>query len=124
MGEIRKIACGSCGSSWELLTGCGLGHGLLENVVSAFSEEMRKEILDSMTDMEIPLYDFSYHAADCEYCYRIVSVPVFTPMEKKSFIGGCPVCGHEVKLIQNMEEAVCPVCGKKALREEEMGLWD
>lgn len=124
MGEIKKIICRSCGRDWELQTGCGLLHGVLENVVSAFPEKMKKEILDSVADMEFPLYDFSYQPAYCKYCCRFVSAPVLTPMEKKPFIGGCPVCGHEIELIQNVAEAACPVCGQKTLREETAGLWD
>lgn len=124
MGEIRKITCKSCGRDWQVETGCGLRHGILENVVSSFPEKMRKGISDSVADMEFPLYDFSYQAAHCKYCCKIVSVPVFTPMGKPDFVGGCPVCGHEVALIQNVEETICPVCGENALREEETGLWD
>ena len=105
-------------------TGCGLRHGMLENVVPVFPEIMRKGIRNSMADMEFPIYDFAYQPAHCEYCSRIVSVPVFTPMGKASFFGGCPVCGHEVELIRSVEETKCPVCGENALQEEEIGLWD
>ena len=51
MGEIRKITCQSCGRNWELQTGSGLRHGLLENVISAFPENLRKKIAGSMEDM-------------------------------------------------------------------------
>ncbi|MDE5932932.1 MAG: hypothetical protein K2H40_10700 [Lachnospiraceae bacterium] len=124
MGKISKITCKSCGRDWELFTGGGMLHGMLENVVADFPKAMQEGIYKSVEDMEFPVYDFSYQPAHCEYCCTIVCVPVFTPMEKKSIIGGCPVCGHEAKLIQNVAEAVCPVCGQKALQEEETGFWD
>ena len=124
MGEIRKITCRSCGRDWQVQTGCGLQHGMLENVVSVFPKAMQKGIYMSVEDMEFPIYDFSYRPARCEYCSRIVSVPDFTPMGKTSFVGGCPVCGHDTELIQNVEETICPVCGQKTLQEEETGLWD
>lgn len=124
MGEIKKISCRACGRDWQVQTGCGLQHGMLENVVSAFPKAMQKGIYKSVEDMEFPIYDFSYRLAHCDYCCRIVSVPVFTSMEKTSFIGGCPVCGHDTELIQNIEETICPVCGQKTLQEEETGLWD
>lgn len=124
MGEIRKITCKACGKGWEIHTGSGLLHGTLENVVSAFPKMMRKGISGSVADMEFPIYDFAYQPAHCEYCCRIVSVPVFTPMEKVSFIGGCPVCGHEAELIQNIKKTVCPVCGQEMLREDTVGMWD
>lgn len=124
MGEIRKITCRSCGRDWQVQTGCGLRHGMLENIVPVFPEIMRRGIRNSVADMEFPIYDFSYQPAHCEYCCKIVSVPVFTPMEKPSFIGVCPICGHDAELIRNIEKAICPVCGGKALLEEETGLWD
>ena len=124
MGEIRKITCQSCGRNWELQTGSGLRHGLLENVISAFPENLRKKIAGSMEDMEFPIYDFAYQPAHCEYCCQIVSVPVFEPMEKEAFVGGCPICGRRVKLMKSMKRNACPVCGEKALRDEEIGIWD
>ncbi len=124
MGEIRKITCQACGRNWELRTGSGLRHGLLENAVSAFSENFRKKILSSMVETEFPIYDFTYQPAHCGYCCQIVSVPVLTPMEKEAFTGGCPICGRRVKLMKNITGSTCPVCGEKALFEEETGIWD
>ena len=104
MGEIRKITCQSCGRNWELQTGSGLRHGLLENVISAFPENLRKKIAGSMEDMEFPIYDFAYQPAHCEETG--------------------PICGRRVKLMKSMKRNACPVCGEKALLEEETGMWD
>lgn len=124
MGEIRKITCQSCGRDWEINTGSGLQYGQLENAVSVFPDNQQRRILRSMKDMEFPIYDFAYQPACCEYCCQIVSVPVFTPMEKEPVVGRCPVCGRRVKPMKSVGKNVCPVCGNKALLEEETGIWD
>ncbi len=124
MGEIRKITCESCGRDWQLQTGCGLQHGMLKNIVPLFSENLQKGIYHSMSEMEFPIYDFVYQPAYCEYCCQLVSIPVFTPMGKPALVGGCPVCGRQTEPMQDAEQTACPVCGEKALRDEEIGIWD
>lgn len=124
MGEIRTITCKSCGREWELQTGSGLQYGRIEKAASVFPENLQRGILKSMSDMEVPIYDFAYRPAYCEYCCQLVSIPVLTPMEKQGFIGGCPICGRQAELIQSVEQTPCPVCGEKALWEEETGTWD
>lgn len=97
---------------------------MLENIVPLFPGNLQKKIFGSMSDMEFPIYDFAYRPAYCEYCCRLVSIPVFTPMEKPAIIGACPICGRSAELLQDVGQAVCPVCGEKALWEEETGIWD
>ena len=125
MGSISKITCGSCRKTWKCLNGCGLLHARLEDVIREFPEEMGREIVMQAGAEDLPLFDFAYQNAVCTECSNMVGVPVLELADgNKKHIGQCPVCGGVVQLITDLNDVCCPACGKKALKEEEAGIWD
>lgn len=46
MGKVVKIACESCKREWKCMTGCGLSHALLQDVLREFPEKMRGNIVE------------------------------------------------------------------------------
>lgn len=124
MGKIEKVACASCKREWQCMTGCGLSHALLPDVVRAFPEEIGKKVM-AETEEEFPVFEFGYRIAICGRCSNVVSVPVLKLEEKNTeYVGPCPVCGEEASLIADIVDAACPRCGKKRLWTEETGGWD
>lgn len=124
MGKMIKVACASCKREWQCLTGFGLSHALLQNVVREFPTELRDKIMEEAGE-EFPVFEFGYQISICGGCENIVSVPVLNLEDGNAeYIGPCPVCGEDVSLIADIEEAVCPVCKNKALSAEETGRWD
>lgn len=125
MGSINKITCGSCQREWECKSGCGLLHARLEDVVREFPEEMGREIISQTDGEEFPIFDFAYQSAVCTGCRSMVGVPVLTFADKnKEYVGRCPICGGAAWPAADLGDVCCPVCGKKALEEEEIGSWD
>lgn len=124
MGKMIKIACTSCKNEWECITGSGLSHALLQNAVQAFPEEIGKKVMGEIEE-EFPIFEFGYCISVCGCCAKIVNVPVLNLEDGNTeYIGPCPVCGEEVSLITDIDEAVCPVCKNKTLSAEETGRWD
>lgn len=125
MGAIVDVACKSCGSGWQCMIGCGLMHGSLQVVAGLFPENIRKEIMEQAGQEKFPLFDFSYQLSCCPQCNSIESVPVIRMRESyKAYIGNCPACGQDVRLVRNLSKAECPICQKKTLEEQETGHWD
>lgn len=125
MGSVNKITCGSCKREWQCMTGCGLLHARLEDVIREFPEETGREIAEQAGAEEFPLFDFAYRCAVCMQCRSVVGVPVLElPDQSKEYIGRCPICGGAAQPIADLQEAHCPICGKKTLEEEETGSWD
>lgn len=124
MGKMIRVACTSCKEEWECMTGSGLSHALLQNVIQEFSKETREKVMGEIGE-ELPVFEFGYRISVCSGCARIVSVPVLNLEDGNAeHIGPCPVCGEDVSLIADIEEAVCPVCKNKTLLAEETGRWD
>lgn len=125
MGSVNKITCTACGKEWQCMTGCGLSHALLKDAAKAFPEETGKEIIRQCATEEFPIFAFAYQRAVCPECHGIVSVPVLRlPDKNREYIGNCPDCMGAVVLIEDLDDAACPVCGSKTLHEEETGYWD
>ena len=125
MGTIVDVVCKSCKASWQCMTGCGLMHGALQTVADLFPEQTRKDIMGEIGQVEFPLFDFAYKLSYCPHCGSIESVPVVRMLESyKAYIGTCPVCGQETKLIRDLTRAECPACHKMTLEEHEAGHWD
>lgn len=106
------------------MTGCGLSHGLLQNVIHEFPKEIRDKIMEEAEE-EFPVFEFYYQVSVCGGCGNIVSVPVLRLGEENTeYVGPCPLCKDTVSLIANISRAACPVCENTALFAEETGRWD
>lgn len=126
MGVIRQYQCSSCRKKWELFVGHGMRHGILGRVMQTFPEDMQKDIAKEAQGGQLPLFDFQYKEAFCKDCQELVAVPVLRFMERqKIFIGKCPKCGSETKLLNLQEgsKADCPGCGG-CLEIQDTGHWD
>lgn len=124
MGEIKKVVCASCKREWQCMTGCGLSHALLQDVIREFPKETAERIMEE-TGGEVPFFTFGYRLSVCGGCGNVVSVPVLNLDEREgAYVGPCPVCKGEASLIADIDEAVCPVCKSKALEAETEGNWD
>ncbi|MCX4339808.1 MAG: hypothetical protein OSJ72_09205 [Lachnospiraceae bacterium] len=124
MGKMIKVTCTSCKGEWECMTGCGISHALLQDVVREFPQEIGDKIRKENGE-EFPIFDFGYQLSVCGDCRNAVSVPVLRFDEKDvEYMGPCPVCRGKAALVTDLEDAVCPVCGKKTLTAEETGSWD
>ncbi|MDE6389049.1 MAG: endonuclease Q family protein [Lachnospiraceae bacterium] len=125
MGRINRITCSACLREWQCRIGCGLMHACLEDVVSEFPEETGREITEQIGTEEFPVFDFAYHCSVCRECNSIVSVPILKfPDRGTEYMGRCPGCGGVTQLITDLGGMLCPVCGERALSEEEAGSWD
>lgn len=124
MGKVIKIACKSCKGEWQCLTGCGLSHALLQDVLREFPEEIREKIVEQAGEEE-PIFEFGYQAAVCGGCMSIAGVPVIRLEDGDTeYIGPCPTCGDAVSLITDINDTACPVCKNKTLKAEIAGNWD
>lgn len=125
MGAIVKVSCKSCRAQWSCRTGCGMWHGALERVAPLFPKDTENTIMKLAGDSECPMFDFGFHLAVCEGCGGVVSIPVLSfPESGVRYDGVCPDCGGVVRLIEDMQQACCPVCGKRELNALETGRWD
>lgn len=127
MGEIMKIHCNMCQAEWECWTGCGLQHGRKENIVAAFCPEEQAQVIEWLSNLPLPLYDFRYQTASCGICHKPVSVPVLRNVENDEiFVGVCPVCGNQpqMPLPESITDMACPACGSMSLEAAEAGHWD
>ncbi len=125
MGAIVKIFCTSCKAEWECQTGCGMMHGDLKQVTTLFSEKTQKEIEDCVGETMFPWFDFNYQLSYCRQCNNIDSIPYLELGESHAkFTGKCAKCGHDIQLIENIENFSCPACHKKSLITEKTGSWD
>lgn len=125
MGVIVDVVCKSCKTSWQCMIGCGLLHGTLQSVAELFPEKTKRDMMEYMGQEEFPLYDFAYELSYCEHCNSIESVPVVRiPESDKVYIGTCPVCGQEIRMIRDLSAAECPICHEATLEKHETGYWD
>ncbi len=129
MGEIIKIHCNTCRKNWEHMTGCGLQHGSIGNVIAAFKAKEQKQIIDWCQTKPIPLYDFRYQIAVCNFCKDLVNVPVLRGSDENvTFVGTCPICHGLLQTppleAEEVSDAACPSCGNTTLTIEEVGHWD
>lgn len=125
MGAMVDVVCKSCNAGWQCMRGCGLMHGSLQAVADLFPEQTRRELMEEAGQTEFPVFDFAYKLSYCPHCCSIESVPVIRmPESYKAYIGPCPVCGQESKLIRDIARTKCPVCHEMALEERETGDWD
>lgn len=122
MGQIKEYSCFKCGSRWQTHIGCGMMHGVLNNVLSGFSDEVQNRIVEDTKDEEFPYFDFNYRTASCKQCGNIVAVPVIELLEKgKTYVGACPYCGSEA---ERSETPSCPRCGSGEVQSANIGYWD
>lgn len=125
MGAIVMVSCKSCGAQWSCRTGCGMWHGDLDKVAPLFPKDTENAIRKWAAGSECPVFDFGFHLALCEGCGGVVSVPVLSfPECNARYVGACPNCEGEARLIEDLQRACCPVCGKKELNALETGRWD
>ena len=129
MGEIIKIHCSTCQKDWECMTGCGLKHGRIGNVIAAFDAKEQIQILNWCESSPIPLYDFRYQIAACNFCNDLVNVPVLRGIEDDAvFTGTCPACYRPLQEppleAEDIADTPCPSCGNMTLTAEEVGHWD
>lgn len=127
MGEIIKIYCNVCHTEWECMTGCGLQHGMKENMIASFQPKEQAQVLEWLDKIPIPLYDFRYQIASCNFCHKPVSIPVLRSIENDEiFVGVCPFCGNQLQLplSEDITDMACPMCGSTSLEADEVGHWD
>lgn len=125
MGAIIKISCESCGGEWSCRTGCGMQHGVLENVAPLFPEDIRNALMEYAGHNECPMFDFGFQLAVCGSCSGIVSIPMLKLHDGDiSYTGVCSDCGKKARPIKDMRKTHCPVCGRNTLRTLEIGRWD
>lgn len=129
MGEIMKIHCRTCRKEWECMTGCGLRHGRIENVITAFGAKEQEQIIAWCQDSPVPLYDFRYQIAVCDFCRKLVSVPVLKSIEDDQiFVGVCPVCHAQLQTspleTEDVSHIACPSCNSMTLDATGIGHWD
>lgn len=125
MGEIKDVRCGACGAKWRCMEGSGLLYGKKENIIDAFPERERPEVIAQIERSEIPAYDFNFRLTVCHHCKNVVNVPVLVTVDGEIHVGACPACGRKAKLlVSELEKTACPVCRNKALKVEEGGHWD
>ena len=125
MGATIKISCKSCGAKWQCQTGCGFLHGDLDQIAILYPENIQWEIKNCIGETTFPWFEFNYRLSYCKQCNSIVSVPQLKLGDAHTeFTGKCSKCGQETQLIENMEESDCPVCHKKSLLTEVVGMWD
>lgn len=125
MGAIVGISCESCGTEWNGWTGCGMQHGVLENVAPLFPEKIRDILMEYAEIDNCPIFDFGFQLAVCGNCTDVVSIPVLKLQGGDiSYTGVCPNCGKKARLIKDMSKTHCPVCGRNTLRASETGRWD
>lgn len=124
MGKIEKVVCASCKREWQCMTGCGLSHALLQDVLREFPEKMREKIVEEAGE-EALIFEFGYQAVVCDGCMSIVGVPVLKLEDGDTeYVGPCPICQDAVSLISDINDTTCPVCKNKTLKAETVGYWD
>lgn len=125
MGAVVKVFCESCHAEWNCNTGCGMLHGMLENVAPLFPKDVADALMQYTGGDERTAYDFGFQPAVCGHCGGIVSVPVLRlPDGGGQHVGLCPNCGKGVRPIKVMAKTHCPVCKKNTLKTLETGRWD
>lgn len=127
MGEVVRVHCLMCRKEWECMTGCGLNHGKKENIIDAFPKNEQIQITEWMKKSHIPLYDFRYQIASCDFCNSLISIPVLRGIDDNEiFVGACPTCGNKVSipLSETVSDITCPSCQNRSLMAEEVGHWD
>ena len=125
MGIIQKFECPSCGTSWEVFLGHGMGHALIEDVLNVFPADIQEKILADTREEQFPSFEFNYRPAVCWQCRKVVSVPVtYLHQSGHTYSPDCPDCGASVMIPPEGKELICPQCGKSALSAEETGRWD
>lgn len=125
MGDIVKITCASCKEEWQCMTGCGLAHARLQDVISSFPETTAREIAEAVKGELFPAFEFTYDILTCSRCESMVSVPVLRLItDDREYTGLCPVCGEKTERTTDIDVMLCPVCGKAALQEDIIGHWD
>ena len=125
MGEIMKVQCGFCGAELHCMEGSGLLYGKKENIIAAFSEVEQAEVAARIERSKVPTYDFAYRIMVCNHCKSSVIVPVLVTWDDETYVGACPTCGRNVRiLVSDMEKTVCPKCKSVALQAEPEWQWD
>lgn len=125
MGQLVKITCTFCKSEWECKTGCGILHGDLNRVAGLYPPEQCRRIRDYAETTKFPFFQFGYRLSLCPHCKHIGSVPVLKlEAEDTAYVGACEQCMQEIELIEDSRNTECPVCHRKSLEEEPVGMWD
>lgn len=127
MGSIIKISCKKCGRSWDIKTGMGMTHALLENCLDDFTSDVADKIRKNFEGQEFPHYTFMYRAAICNKCGKVISVAQLEDLDtKQKYTAACPGCGsYDVTIIDDkLSTTQCPNCGHHSLTSETSGLWD
>lgn len=111
------------------MTGCGLQHGNIGNVIAAFGAKEQEQILNWCETKPIPLYDFRYQITVCSFCNNLVSVPVLRGIDTDiTIVGTCPFCYGQLQTppleSEDVSDTACPSCGNTTLMIEEVGHWD
>lgn len=123
MGEMNKISCRSCGKSWEYRSGCGIRHSSLKEVARVFEDTVAQQFLQYANENPFCIFHFSYMAAQCSECTNIVEVP-FLELNAGRYKGACPLCGHKVEVITEIDNLKCPICGETDFEQSTIGHWD
>ena len=123
MGEMNKVSCHQCKKSWEYRSGCGIMHNSLKAVAKVYDDAVAEELLQWADKNPFAIFQFAYVPAQCNHCMEIVEVP-FLEIEGRCYIGGCPVCAHEVDRIMDNASLKCPSCLGNDLEWKIIGNWD
>ncbi len=125
MGRISEFVCPSCGMSWTVQLGHGMGHAALESVLDAFPEELQQKILADTEREQIPWFEFNYHPAACWHCRKVAAVPmIYLHQSGNTYTAPCPDCGNSAAVFNEDTQTLCPYCGNGGLSAEDVGRWD
>lgn len=125
MGRTIQLTCPSCLEEWEFQIGHGIIHATLENVLSAFSQEVQARILSDTAAEKFPRFTFRYRLAICPACHKIAAVAELKlHTAGTTFTAPCPDCGGAVLFPGENSDILCPNCGKEPLNSRAVGFWD
>ena len=123
MGEMNKIHCHNCGKNWECRSGCGIMHSRLEKIAGLFETDISQRFMVYASEKPPVIFSFSFMMARCDECKEILDVP-FLEIKGTQYIGKCPRCAQNVKVIKEIEKANCPKCNCIGLEQHVIGNWD
>lgn len=123
MGQIKKITCKYCTTSWEVAVGAGRAHCRVENILHFFRDDDQKKILETLGENKKKGFNFQFIPGYCEDCKKIVSKPTIKICETgEEYTGICNSCGTKLGTACGNPE--CPECKKIGWQETLEGFWD
>lgn len=125
MGDIRNYSC-NCGYEERLYVGGGMNAINMRSILQMFPQE--GEQLEAQKKIgQVGSYLMDHAVGTCKTCRRLYTVSRLSYEMQDGkvfcFIKPCPTCDSEVEVQEDIENLVCPKCGK-VMSYLPAGRWD